>query len=176
MARSLPTPEDSSAQVEVGGERPSGNRLASYFAGYRSALSSHVEQLPSERLALSRTVMITLGEGWVVENGQLIHACGPEVRGSLCSGRARCDCGARVPRRVRLFSAWWATLPSFDRASATRATSREGCDRDPPAQRPLEELLASLRHDRGELADAKAEDLEFRCGACAGGDPQDARE
>ena len=51
--------------------------------------------------------MIKLDEGWFVEDGRFFHACGPEVRGRLCNGDARCDCGACVPRCVRLFRAWW---------------------------------------------------------------------
>jgi hypothetical protein len=31
------------------------------------------------------------------EDGPFIHVCGPEVRGPLCGGRARCDCGPVFP-------------------------------------------------------------------------------
>jgi hypothetical protein len=99
--------------------------------------------------------MIALGEGWVVENGQFIHACGPEVRGPLCNGGACCDCGARVPRRVRLFRAWLVrTFRPIERLQLARPP--ENGVTDPSAQRCLEEPLASLRHQRGELADAKS--------------------
>ena len=86
---------------------------------------------------LPRTVMIKLGEGWVVENGRFFHACGPEVVGPLCSGHARCDCGAHVPRRVRLFRAWfargddseWSTELQRNAALPCRPSSRRSIHR-----------------------------------------------
>jgi hypothetical protein len=51
--------------------------------------------------------MIRFGEGWTLEHGTLVHACRPGRRFLLIG--SHCECGAHVPRRVRLFWAWLST-------------------------------------------------------------------
>ena len=50
--------------------------------------------------------MIQFGEGWVVRDGQFFHVCRSGKRVLLRGRGVLCDCGALVPRRVRLFRAW----------------------------------------------------------------------
>jgi hypothetical protein len=50
--------------------------------------------------------MVKLGEGWSLDGGRVFHLCGPGLRGHLSRDQIACDCGVRVPRRVRLFRSW----------------------------------------------------------------------
>ena len=49
--------------------------------------------------------MIWFGEGWTVEDGRIVHACSPDVR-VFVDQRPACDCGATLPRSLRLFQDW----------------------------------------------------------------------
>src|SRR5262245_55290524 len=55
--------------------------------------------------AAPRAQVITFGDGWVVEHGRMLDACGRDVRSRLGGSAAACTCEAPVPLRVRLFGA-----------------------------------------------------------------------
>jgi len=60
--------------------------------------------------------MISLGDDWLLQDSDIYHACGPELR-HRWTGGCVCECGSAVPQRVESFHRWLCEQQTRAKAS-----------------------------------------------------------